>query len=286
MSIKNFIDYTHQGDGVNSREALYAAIHDRVAEAINGKKIDIAQNLVGQNEEVEELDELDKETYQSYIDKRHDQAKKMKGYPMVADMSKDDLKKTGKWGDNSQLARKKIREKTPIVNPKVHDLSMMSHGDAYDTTQTSDKIKDGDVLKVKGGGTAVMIQAWPTMIHGKMNTTFHQISKPHTIHTLDKGIYAASGKKADEVHGVKSTSESVNEAREDSPIKGTVKKASYEQGAHKVEVRYSPDWDDYQVHSYKNGKHMGEGPVSYHGSDKEDAHQTAKSALAHLCKKD
>lgn len=62
----------------------------------------------------------------------------------------------------------------------------------------------------------------------------------------------------------------------DSPIKGTRKVASYGDEAHTVQVRFDPDWEDYQVHHYKHGKHQGEGPVSYHGMDKEDAHDTAK----------
>ena len=62
----------------------------------------------------------------------------------------------------------------------------------------------------------------------------------------------------------------------DSPIKGTRKVASYGDEEHTVQVRFDPDWQDYQVHHYKHGKHQGEGPVSYHGMDKEDAHYTAK----------
>jgi hypothetical protein len=65
----------------------------------------------------------------------------------------------------------------------------------------------------------------------------------------------------------------------DSPIKGTRKVASYGDEAHTVQVRFDPDWQDYQVHHYRNGKHQGEGPVSYHGMDKEDAHDTAKYML-------
>ncbi len=63
----------------------------------------------------------------------------------------------------------------------------------------------------------------------------------------------------------------------DSPIKGTRKVASYGDEDHTVQVRFDPDWQDYQVHHYKHGKHLGEGPVSYHGMDKEEAHDNAKS---------
>ena len=66
--------------------------------------------------------------------------------------------------------------------------------------------------------------------------------------------------------------------RADSPIKGTRKVASYGDHEHTSEVRYSPEWQEYQVHHYKLGKHLGEGPVSYHYGDKEDAHALAKKA--------
>lgn len=61
-----------------------------------------------------------------------------------------------------------------------------------------------------------------------------------------------------------------------------VKDGTFEHGTHKAEVRYSPEWQEYQVHHYKNGKHRGEGPVSYHGSDKEDAMDTAKYHISKL----
>lgn len=45
-------------------------------------------------------------------------------------------------------------------------------------------------------------------------------------------------------------------------------------GGMTFKVYKDPDYD-FQVHHYKDGKHMGEGPVSYH-DDKEDATDTAK----------
>lgn len=74
--------------------------------------------------------------------------------------------------------------------------------------------------------------------------------------------------------------EHLDEAKE-SPITGT-RKISTHQGAtygHHAEVRYNPEWEEYSVHHYKDGKHLGEGPVSYHGSGKEgraDATDTAE----------
>jgi hypothetical protein len=61
-----------------------------------------------------------------------------------------------------------------------------------------------------------------------------------------------------------------------SPTLGTRLIKKFGDEAHRAEVRHSKEWDEYQVHHYEDGKHMGEGPVSYHGDDKEDAMDTAK----------
>lgn len=75
----------------------------------------------------------------------------------------------------------------------------------------------------------------------------------------------------------------VKEEREPSPVAGTrlISKHEGPNGRH-AEVRYSRDWEEYSVHHYKDGKHMGEGPVSYHGGGKEgkeDATNTAKHTM-------
>ena len=82
---------------------------------------------------------------------------------------------------------------------------------------------------------------------------------------------------------VKEDIEDVSEAKEESPIAGT-RKISTHQGkdGHHAEVRFNKDWDEYSVHHYDNGKHMGEKPVSYHGGGKEgkaDATETAEHAV-------
>ncbi len=66
-----------------------------------------------------------------------------------------------------------VEDHTPLEHePTVHNLRHMSHGEVYDHTQTSDKIKDGDVLHVKGG-SAIMFKAWPTMVKGKSDALHH-----------------------------------------------------------------------------------------------------------------
>jgi len=65
---------------------------------------------------------------------------------------------------------------------------------------------------------------------------------------------------------------------EASPVTGTrmVSRHGVVGSAHHAEVRYNKDYEEYSVHHYAHGKHMGEGPVSYHGNDKEDAKNTAE----------
>jgi len=65
---------------------------------------------------------------------------------------------------------------------------------------------------------------------------------------------------------------------EESPVTGTrvVSRHGVVGSKHHAEVRYNKEYGEYSVHHYKHGKHMGEGPVSYHGDDKEDAKNTAE----------
>lgn len=53
-------------------------------------------------------------------------------------------------------------------------------------------------------------------------------------------------------------------------------------GAYHAKVYKDPEYNEYQVHFYKDGIHLGERPVSYHGNDKEDAQNTADSALERM----
>ena len=56
-------------------------------------------------------------------------------------------------------------------------------------------------------------------------------------------------------------------------------------GKRTFKIYHDRDWDDHQVHHYdEKGKHMGEGPVSYHGGGedgRQDAIDTAEFLLRH-----
>ena len=245
------------------------------------------------NEEAENLDEIShklrsswlSKTFNNHFDHRMDDSDAASGWridpPIKGPMSASRLKIYGKALDKAQKQNMKDyddreRAKREKYTPKVHDLRDMDHDEVYDHTQTSNKIKDGDVMRVKNG-TAAMIGAWPTMIHGKSDV-LHSFKPGTSIKTIDGGSYHKTSKLADLTHGIKE--EAVNEAKAESPIKGT-RLISKHQGkdGHHAEVRFNPDYNEYQVHHYNNGKHMGEGPVSYHGEGKEgreDATNTAE----------
>jgi len=68
--------------------------------------------------------------------------------------------------------------------------------------------------------------------------------------------------------------------KEEAEIIGEGKKliSKHGEGVHTAKVYKDSEYGEYQVHFFKDGKHMGEGPVSYH-DDKEDAQSTADHAL-------
>ena len=61
-----------------------------------------------------------------------------------------------------------------------------------------------------------------------------------------------------------------------SAITGTRKIASFDgDNGHTAVVRHSKEYNEYQVHHYKDGKHIGAANISYHDT-KADAIQNAK----------
>ena len=71
---------------------------------------------------------------------------------------------------------------------------------------------------------------------------------------------------------------------DESLITGTKKISTHEAGQHKAEVRHNSEYNEFQVHYYKDGKHRGEGPVSYHEDDRADATASAKREIERLGK--
>lgn len=54
MDSRKLIDYAMDDNGVEFRDALYSAIHDRVSAHIDSKKQEIAQNLMSREESIED----------------------------------------------------------------------------------------------------------------------------------------------------------------------------------------------------------------------------------------
>lgn len=105
-------------------------------------------------------------------------------------------------GDDSGIDR------SESDGPKVHTFG--STGEAYDHSQTSDHIKDGDILHVPSEGvTGFLNEAWPVALHhGESGPgEFHGVGGGYTADQVFRGPDAASGKdysatldKAREVH--------------------------------------------------------------------------------------
>jgi peptidoglycan hydrolase-like protein with peptidoglycan-binding domain len=121
------------------------------------------------------------------------------------------------------------------------------------------------------------------MSHEKDAGTLKKPLRQLTPDEMPVSKVVRTGKQSSTAYKIKEEIE-ISEARE-SFTKGTRKIKTYSHGDYHAEVRHNPDWQEYQVHFYKNGKHMGEGPVSYHGEDKEDAHDSAKAGLEFLNKR-
>jgi len=103
-----------------------------------------------------------------------------------------------------------------------------------------------------------------------------------TSHSPTDAKLVKDKKQTSIVKPVKTHEESIAEAKAPSPIAGTrlISRHVGSEGHH-AEVRYNPEWQEHSVHHYHDGKHLGEGPVSYHGDGREgreDATNTAKYA--------
>lgn len=70
--------------------------------------------------------------------------------------------------------------------PSVRILGDVSYpGSAYDETQTSDAIKDGDVMVIPGVAVGVMVAAWPVLVAGDLEATgWHELSEGADVSCL------------------------------------------------------------------------------------------------------
>lgn len=150
----------------------------------------------------ETLDEISIEKTKDYLKKSND-ANRAVGHGYDHTKYPDDSKEHGRaWKRMLSMnkAAEIVRNHENPVRAKVHDLTHMKHdGDVYDHTQTSNKIKDGDVLKLHGKRAGVMVQAWPVITHGD-SEILHHAKEGKSVATIDKGRYKKSHEVASELH--------------------------------------------------------------------------------------
>ena len=79
--------------------------------------------------------------------------------------------------------------------------------------------------------------------------------------------------------GYKHVKEEVSRVEQIEEAKRLISK--HGEGVHTAKVYKDTEYNEYQVHFFKHGKHMGEGPVSYH-DEKEDAQKTADHAVKQM----
>jgi len=80
-STKQIIDYAYDDEGVEFRKALYASIHDKVAAAIEAKKQEVAENLLGLNDNEEEEFDGEEEQEEVTMEEEVEELDEMDSYP-------------------------------------------------------------------------------------------------------------------------------------------------------------------------------------------------------------
>ena len=174
---------------VSSHGRTPGELHRRLTDIGNAPAMPSPHHV---HEEVE-LAEVSSE----YLDKYIHAAKKQgaSGYGHRATDEKDGAR-AFKRMKGIHKAEESKDEKTPVTGVKVHNLTHIKDDqEVYDHTQTHDKIKDGDVLKLHGKRTAYMHKAWPTMLHGK-SEHLHSLKDPS--HKIPK--YKETYEKAATAH--------------------------------------------------------------------------------------
>ncbi|CAB4222759.1 hypothetical protein UFOVP1655_218 [uncultured Caudovirales phage] len=291
---KNLIDYAYQDNGTAFRDSLYNAIHDKVSAHIESKKQEIAAGLMGQQEEAieESKDDDDDDGAYELDDPKHPTWAKR--YLEKADSKRKSDKEVseGVAGVSPGGTCLASSNRPSIFSAKAHkefdrvkNLSDKDSKDYHDTqikkAQNSQRLRSEDAALEEPDDSPELKAAQATSnkaskLHGSTNPIRN--IQGHLLDRKASKMFKKTPEHAawKEKYGVKEEY-ALEEGRKPSPITGTRKIASYEgDHGHTAEVRHSREYNEYQVHHYKNGVHQGEGPISYHGDDKEEAHDNAK----------
>ncbi len=181
-------------------------------------------------------------------------------------------KGVGPTSDEKQAARKELAKRQLANSKKIEeDKTVDKQGDDYKKWR-KDNFNDRETTE--------------KIVTNKSD--WEKYNNRNADGTVDTG-YAKLPPERDKA-GFRNTDRDLNQhkkvkeaARPTSPTLGTrlVSKHPGSDGYHN-EVRFSPEWKEYSVHHYIDGKHQGEGPVSYHGEDKQDALDSAKHNTQHI----
>ena len=298
----NLIDYAYQDNGTAFRDSLYNAIHDKVSAHIEAKKQEIAAGLMGQQEEyVEESKKDDDDDDGAYDldDPKHPTWAKR--YLEKADSKrksdKEGLKEgmyaDGKWHviDNAnggyyknsihsthETARKAINAARKANADAPHEGRFSAASASSIKKVANEKEVSEGVAGDSTKGTCLASSSRPSIFSAKANKEFDRVKN---LSDKDSKYYhdtqIRNAQLSQRLRMGLREDVALEEGRKPSLITGTRKIASYEgDHGHTAEVRHSREYNEYQVHHYKNGVHQGEGPISYHGDDKEGAHDNAK----------
>ena len=90
---RQIIDYAYNDQGTELRSALYAEIHDRVMSHFEAKKMEIARNLITQEEKEEDEDE-------GHEDEAED--KKMMKKMIKKELAKEEIDDEDEWEEEEE----------------------------------------------------------------------------------------------------------------------------------------------------------------------------------------
>lgn len=89
---RNIIDYAMDDNGAEFRKELYAAIYDKVADHIEAKKQEVAENLLGLNQEFDEDEEELDDDYSDELEDEESEEEIEEGYDSRGAYEKHDPK--------------------------------------------------------------------------------------------------------------------------------------------------------------------------------------------------
>ena len=127
---RSIIDYAMDDNGAEFRKELYAAIYDKVADHIKAKKQEVAENLLGLNQESDEdeFQEIDEDELEDdYSDELEDEESEEEELDEAKDNTELHAKIVKAWHDASSSGRLiggcSFRERDAAIRAKVPEAT-------------------------------------------------------------------------------------------------------------------------------------------------------------------